>query len=78
LRDECALLNQSFVESFDLNRLSFDPAEIRNRYSACKSSPEIYDWSFDPCVLRRFVEEECSNADEDKCAPEMLAAVGGD
>ena len=78
LGDECALLNQSFVESFDLNRLCFDPAEIRNRYAACKGSPEIYDWSFDPGVLRCFVEEECSNADEDKCATEMLAAVGGD
>jgi 2-polyprenyl-6-methoxyphenol hydroxylase-like FAD-dependent oxidoreductase len=76
--DECALINQSFVESFDLNRLRFDPAEIRSRYAAHRSSPEVYDWSFDPRVLRRFVEEEWSNAVEDECATEMLTAVGGD
>jgi 2-polyprenyl-6-methoxyphenol hydroxylase-like FAD-dependent oxidoreductase len=76
LGDECALINRPFVAGFDLHRLHFDPAEIRARYAACKSSPEIYNWSFDPGVLRRFVADEGSNVDE--YATELLAAVGGD
>lgn len=76
LEDERALVNRSFIEGFDLNRLNFDPVDIRNRYASCKSSSEVYDWSFDPGVLRRFVEEEWSNTTEDDVA--LLAGVGGD
>jgi 2-polyprenyl-6-methoxyphenol hydroxylase-like FAD-dependent oxidoreductase len=78
LGDECALINRSFVAGFDLNRLRFDPSEIRARYAACKSSSEIYNWSFDPDVLRRFEEDVWSNAVQDECATELLAGVGGD
>jgi hypothetical protein len=42
--------------------LRFDPSEIRARYAACKSSSEIYNWSFDPDVLRRFEEDVWSIA----------------
>jgi len=78
LGDECALINHSFVAGLDLNRLRFDPAEIRARYAASRSSSEIYNWSFDPGVLGRFQEDEWSNVVEDECANELFAGVGGD
>jgi hypothetical protein len=52
--DPRALINRAFVEGFDLEHLSFDPAEMRGRYAACEDAPEIYPWSFDPAVLRCF------------------------
>ena len=76
LGDESAVVNRSFVEGFDLNRLNFDPIEIRARYASCKRSSERFDWSFDPGVLRRFVDEEWTGAAEDDV--ELLLGVGGD
>ncbi|HET9714434.1 MAG TPA: hypothetical protein VFP64_21270 [Pyrinomonadaceae bacterium] len=73
LGDERAVVNRLFVERIDLNRLDFDPIEIRNRYASCQHSSEVFEWSFDPAVLRRFVEEEWSKDDV-----ELLAGVGGD
>jgi hypothetical protein len=54
LGDERALSNRAFVESIDLHRLSFDPAEMSARWAECEGSGELYQWSFDPSVLRRF------------------------
>jgi hypothetical protein len=75
LGDDRALINRPFVEGFDLTRLRFDPAEMRERYAACEGSAETYTWSFDPRVLRRFVEEPSVDAIEDEA--ELLAGVGG-
>jgi hypothetical protein len=57
LSDEGALTNRPFVESFDLESLTFDPGELRARYEAVARSPERYRWSFDPYVLRKFEAE---------------------
>ena len=76
LQDERALVNRTFVEGIDLNRLRFDLSEIRERYASCKDSSEMYSWSFDPKVLQRFVDREGSEAVE--AGMELLAGVGGD
>ena len=76
LRDERVVVNRLFVEGIDLNRVHFDPAEMRDRYASCKGSMEMYAWSFDPKVLQCFVEEEWSDSVEDDA--ELLTGVGGD
>jgi flavin-dependent dehydrogenase len=76
LGDERVLVNRSFVDGIDLNRLRFDPVEMRDRYALYKGSAEMYAWSFDPKVLQCFVEEECAEAIADDM--ELLAGVGGD
>lgn len=76
LGDERALVNRAFVEGIDLNRLRFDPSEMRDRYASCKDSSEMYAWSFDPKVLHRFEEEVWSEHVEEDV--ELLAGVGGD
>lgn len=76
LGDERALINRPFVEGIDLKRLRFDPAEIRERYATCEDSAETYAWSFDPSVLRRFVDE--AQPLEVEVEAELFAGVGGD
>ncbi|MEK6279427.1 MAG: hypothetical protein AABN95_03660 [Acidobacteriota bacterium] len=76
LGENRALVNRPFVEGIDLNRLRFDPAELRDRYAACEDSSETYEWSFDPCVLRGFVDE--ASPVEDEVEAELFAGVGGD
>ena len=54
--DTRALTNRRFVEGLDINRLRFDPEEIRASFEACEGSPEEYPWTLDPHVLRRLIE----------------------
>ncbi|HEX8634181.1 MAG TPA: hypothetical protein VF703_08535 [Pyrinomonadaceae bacterium] len=54
LGDERALTNRTFVEGIELDRLSFDPEQIRERYAACEGDDDLYEWSFDPRSLQRF------------------------
>ncbi|MBM3262226.1 MAG: tryptophan 7-halogenase [candidate division Zixibacteria bacterium] len=49
--DSRALTNRLFVETIDLNKLSFDVEEIRARYGMYSASTASYEWSFDSCVL---------------------------
>jgi 2-polyprenyl-6-methoxyphenol hydroxylase-like FAD-dependent oxidoreductase len=76
LDDVRALTNRQFVEGLDINRLHFDPEEIRNSYRACEASAEEYPWTLDPHVLRRLIEGQSVRAFEDEA--ELLAGVGGD
>jgi 2-polyprenyl-6-methoxyphenol hydroxylase-like FAD-dependent oxidoreductase len=76
LGDARALTNRRFVEGLDINRLRFDPEEIRASFAACVDSAEEYPWTLDPHVLRRLIEGQTDLAAEDE--PEMLAGVGGD
>lgn len=57
LGDERALTNRAFIESIDLDCVRFNPAEMRERYAGCSAKTELYEWSFDPCVLRQFALE---------------------
>jgi 2-polyprenyl-6-methoxyphenol hydroxylase-like FAD-dependent oxidoreductase len=74
LGDVRVLTNRRFVEGLDINRLRFDPEEIRESYLMCESSTETYPWTLDPHVLRRLIEGQ--NYVEDDA--ELLAGVGGD
>ena len=74
LGDVRALTNRHFVEGLDINRLHFDPEEIRESFGACESSAEAYPWTLDPHVLRRLVEGQSKCASEDE--EETLSAVG--
>ena len=76
LGDARALTNRRFVEGLDINRLRFDPEEIRASFAACVDSAEEYAWTLDPHVLRRLIEGQSDLAAEDES--EMLAGVGGD
>jgi 2-polyprenyl-6-methoxyphenol hydroxylase-like FAD-dependent oxidoreductase len=55
LSDERALTNREFVEGIDLHHYRFDPDEIRGRYARCADSTQLYEWSFDPYALVRFM-----------------------
>ena len=76
LGDVRALTNRPFVQGLDLLRLRFDPAETRERYAACEGAAEVYPWSFDPHVLRRFVVGQAAEPAGNEA--ELLAGVGGD
>jgi len=52
--DERALTNRTFVEGIELDRFTFDPEQICERYAACEGDGELYEWSFDPRSLQRF------------------------
>jgi 2-polyprenyl-6-methoxyphenol hydroxylase-like FAD-dependent oxidoreductase len=74
LGDVRVLTNRQFVEDLDINRLHFDPEEIRDSYLRCESSTEQYEWTFDPHVLRRLIEgQTVSNVQEET---EALVEVG--
>ncbi len=75
LGDVRALTNRLFVERLDIERLRFDPEEIRETWRACQGSAEEYPWMLDPHVLTRLVEGQGERAAEDE---EFLAGVGGD
>jgi len=57
LGDERVLTNRPFIEGINLDRLRFYPDEMRERYARCADSTSRHEWSFDPCVLSRFVTE---------------------
>jgi hypothetical protein len=75
LGDVRALTNRQFIERLDINRLRFDPDEIRDCYRACEESLEKYPWTLDPHVLRHLVEGQSVRVEDDA---EVLAGVGGD
>lgn len=57
LDDDKLLCNAAFVRSFDLESLSFDPADLeRRRRDALAASDHeaLHAWSFDPFVMERF------------------------
>ena len=54
LGDKRALTHRAFVEGLDIAGSEFDPAEIRDRWQACRASTEPWQWSFDARVLERF------------------------
>jgi flavin-dependent dehydrogenase len=56
LADEGALTNRAFIESLDLECVRFDPEEMRVRYAQCVATDALYEWSFDPTVLRQFTK----------------------
>jgi len=56
LGDARALTNRRFVEGLDIDRLRFDPEEMRAVFAACEGSAEEYPWTLDPHVLRRLIE----------------------
>ncbi len=70
VEDERALLNRTFVESIEPENETFDVDELRSRYAQCIADRNLYRWSFDPCVLRRFVSESCSETGE------TISAIG--
>lgn len=74
LGDVRVLTNRRFVESLDINRLRFDPEEMRETWLACSSSTDTYPWTLDPHVLQRLIKEE-SAVEEDL---ELLAGAGAD
>jgi 2-polyprenyl-6-methoxyphenol hydroxylase-like FAD-dependent oxidoreductase len=76
LGDMRALTNRRFVEGLDINRLRFDPEEIRAGFAACEGSTEEYPWTLDPHVPRRLIEGQGDPVTEDES--EVLAGVGGD
>jgi hypothetical protein len=49
-----ALTNRRFVEGIDPEDLRFDPDAMARRWAGCAGSDELYDWPFDPHVLRVF------------------------
>lgn len=55
--DESLINNRSFVESFDLNTLDFNPVELLENAANCAEEKEIYQWSFAPDALRCFQPE---------------------
>jgi flavin-dependent dehydrogenase len=57
LSEEGALTNRAFIESIELNRLQFAPAEMRSHYARYADSPERYRWPFDAGVLSCFRPE---------------------
>jgi hypothetical protein len=76
LGDARALTNRRFVERLDIQRLRFDPEEMRASFRACEGSAEEYPWALDPHVLRRLIEGQTELAEEDEA--ELFAGVGGD
>src|SRR5215212_8391978 len=77
LGDARALTNRRFVEGLDVNRLRFDPEEIRASFEARAGSSEEYPWALDPHVLSRLIEGQTDAAAAEE-EPELLAGVGGD
>jgi flavin-dependent dehydrogenase len=53
--DETLPLNRAFVESFDLNSVSFDAADLRARAAMCADRKAVYQWTFAPDLLRCFL-----------------------
>jgi len=54
LSEEKALTNRAFIESIELNKLRFDPEEMREQYAQHAESMGVYEWPFDATVLERF------------------------
>ncbi len=56
LEDPSLLTNQTFVESLDIDHLSFDPEAMVTAQAASTGCQEAHEWSFSPGVLQRFRE----------------------
>lgn len=52
--DETLLTNRAFVESFDLEAVRFDPAELRVLAENCADEKEIYQWTFKTDAVKCF------------------------
>jgi 2-polyprenyl-6-methoxyphenol hydroxylase-like FAD-dependent oxidoreductase len=72
--DVRVLTNRQFVEGLDINRLQFDPEEIRTTYRSCVNETEEYRWTLDPDVLRPLIEGQTVKVMEDE--EQLLAGVG--
>ncbi len=73
LDDERVLTHRRFVEELDINKLIFDPAEMRRRWAACAEDTELYPWSFETSVMKRFRAPESQPS-----ARQPTASVGVD
>jgi flavin-dependent dehydrogenase len=63
-----ALTNRAFIESIELNRLQFGPAEMRSHYARYADSPERHQWSFDAGALDCFRHENRASFAESEVA----------
>jgi hypothetical protein len=54
LQDRSVLMNRSFVESIKLHDFTFDPEEMKRRYSPHADCGELYAWSLDPAAMEQF------------------------
>ncbi len=54
LGEPAVLTNRAFVEAIDLDRLSFDPEEMAERWRSAADSSTVWRWSFDPTVFDAF------------------------
>lgn len=61
--DETLLTNRAFVEGFNLDSFSFDPADLRARARLCVVEKEFYEWTFNPDALRCFIQPQGENFD---------------
>ena len=54
LEEPALLRNRSFLASLDLERLAFDPAQMRRQAGAHAAAGEPYRWPWNPDVTTRF------------------------
>jgi 2-polyprenyl-6-methoxyphenol hydroxylase-like FAD-dependent oxidoreductase len=73
LSDERVLTNREFIEGIDLHHYRFDPDEIRERHAKCAGSTQLYEWSFDPYALVRFMTEPRPDLEEESGLAEEMA-----
>jgi len=52
--DERVLWSRAFVEGIELRGHGWSLDELRRRWREVEDSPERWEWSFDPLVMRRF------------------------
>jgi 2-polyprenyl-6-methoxyphenol hydroxylase-like FAD-dependent oxidoreductase len=80
LADDAVLTDRAFVEGLDLNNFRFDPEQMRERYAARAGTEGLYEWRFDPTVLRRLRPELKAAEGRAPSAADVpvLAAQGGD
>ncbi|MCA1632294.1 MAG: tryptophan 7-halogenase [Acidobacteria bacterium] len=76
LEDEGVLTDRAFIEGIDLNNFRFDPAEMRERYATHAGTEGLYEWRFDPTVLRRLRPERKAAAASEPLDEEVPALVG--
>jgi flavin-dependent dehydrogenase len=68
LSHEQAVTNRAFIESIELQKLRFDPEEMREQYAEHAESIGVYEWPFDATVLERFRTAAHTELVEDEVA----------
>jgi len=82
LNDPRAKTNRAFVEKIELDRIQFEPEEMKARLSMCSDHGERYDWPFDVTVLDRFRDASAAlptvmAGDEKSMKPHDQGPAGG-